>query len=83
MLTKVPKAQMLAKVPKTPPKYPKLHAQMLTNVPKMLPKYPKMYRIGLSLLHDGRARGVHEQGRPGEFDPHADHLGGALQVESS
>jgi hypothetical protein len=30
-------AQMLAKVPKIPPKYPKSHAQMLAKVPKMPP----------------------------------------------
>jgi hypothetical protein len=35
--------QMLAKVPKMPPKYPTAHAQMLAKVPKMPPKYLKCH----------------------------------------
>jgi hypothetical protein len=43
-------AEMLAKVPKRPPKHPKANAQMLAKVPKMSPKCQKC--IGLSLLHE-------------------------------
>ena len=50
-----PKCQMLAKVPKMAPMYPKPHAQLLAKVPKMAPKYPKY--IGLSLLHGEDAGG--------------------------
>jgi hypothetical protein len=43
-------SQMLVKVPKIPPKYPKAHAQdeMLAKVPKMLLKYEHPRCIGLS-----------------------------------
>jgi hypothetical protein len=51
-------AQMLAKVPKIPPKYPKSHARMLAKVPKMPPKYVPQnvlaYPYSMAALLEGK-----------------------------
>jgi hypothetical protein len=40
----------MAKVPKTPPKYPKCHAHMLAKLPKIPPNYPKCRKITQHVL---------------------------------